>query len=283
MIEMTNGIILINKKSGCTSRDVVNIVSKKLNTKKVGHTGTLDPMATGLLVICVGTATKLCEVLTSDTKEYIATMTFGIKTDTLDTEGKILKDYDAIIDKDSIIKVFNEFKKTYKQEVPIYSAVKVNGKKLYEYAREGTSVSLPKKDVTIYDINMLSYEIINNKTVVKFKCLVSKGTYIRSLINDIASCLNNDAIMSGLNRTMQGNFKLEDANEIDSDYKIINIMDVLKDYYVVNLDKNLEKKVINGCLIDNIYNKDKVLFKNDNNIFLYKDEAGVLKPFKMFL
>ena len=279
---MTNGIILIDKPINYTSRDIVNIVSKKLKTKQIGHTGTLDPLATGVLVLTVGTATKISELLVANKKEYIATMIFGLSTDTLDITGNILSDYDCIIDIDKILSMLNSYKKTYMQEVPIYSAVKVNGKKLYEYARNNIDVVLPKKEVSIYDISLVDYKIENNKTVVKFKCLVSKGTYIRSLIRDLASSINENATMSALVRTKQGIFDINEADKIDSEYNIIPISEVLKDYYTVILDDNIKPKVLNGCKIKNIYNKDYVLFKGDN-LFLYKDFDGVLKPYKMFL
>ena len=208
---MTNGIILIDKPINYTSRDIVNIVSKKLKTKQIGHTGTLDPLATGVLVLTVGTATKISELLVANKKEYIATMIFGLSTDTLDITGNILSDYDCIIDIDKILSMLNSFKKTYMQEVPIYSAVKVNGKKLYEYARNNIDVVLPKKEVSIYDISLVDYKIENNKTIVKFKCLVSKGTYIRSLIRDLASSINENATMSALVRTKQGIFDINEG------------------------------------------------------------------------
>ena len=280
---MTDGIIVIDKPKDYTSRDIVNIVSKKLKTKQIGHTGTLDPLATGVLVLIVGKATKLSEVLTSDKKEYIATMTFGIDSDTLDITGNIKKDEDCILTKEEVINALNCLKKTYNQEVPIYSAVKVNGKKLYEYARNNEEVILPKKEVTIYEIDLLEYNVVDNKTIVKFKCLVSKGTYIRSLIKDIANSINKCAVMSDLRRIKQGNFDINISNKIDDEYNIIPISEVLKDYYTVEMDEKLEKKILNGCIIENTYNKEYVLFKNKDNLFLYKNENNKLKPFKMFL
>ena len=149
-----NGILIVNKDLGYTSRDVVNIVSKVLNTRKVGHTGTLDPMASGVLVLCVGNALKLCELLTNHDKEYVAGVTLGIETDTLDIDGKIISTEDVDIDEDKIIDVVNSFKGSYMQEVPKYSAVKVNGKKLYEYARNNIDVDLPSKMVNISNIEI---------------------------------------------------------------------------------------------------------------------------------
>ena len=139
-----NGILIIDKPKGITSRDVVNKVIKKFNTKKVGHTGTLDPIATGVLVICVGSATKLVSELTSNDKEYIASVTLGIETDSIDTEGKVLKDIDSIKTKEEIVDALNSFKGSYDQEVPIYSAVRINGKKLFLPFSYGRNLYLTK-------------------------------------------------------------------------------------------------------------------------------------------
>ena len=206
-----DGVLIIDKPKGITSRDVVNNVIKIFNTRKVGHTGTLDPLATGVLVVCVGRATKLVNELTSTDKEYIASVTLGIKTDTLDSMGSILFDEGVIKTKEEIISVLNSFVGSYEQEVPVYSAVKINGKKLYEYAREGVNIELPKRKVEIKEIELLDeIEYKDNKTLFKFRCVVSKGTYIRSLINDIANKLDTIGIMTNLRRTRQGNFKIED-------------------------------------------------------------------------
>jgi tRNA pseudouridine55 synthase len=264
-----NGVIVIDKEKGITSRDVVNRVVKEYNTKKVGHTGTLDPIATGVLVVCVGSATKLVSELTNHDKEYIATVELGVLTDTLDITGNIIKKEDVNITKEEILEVLNSFKGKYIQEVPIYSAVKVRGKKLYEYARSNEYVELPKREVEIYSIELLDYKD-NHFT---FKCSVSKGTYIRALINDIATKLGTIGIMTDLRRTRLGKFTLDDCSRGS-----ISIKDVL-DIPVIELDKNIEKKVLNGAKIDDIYNSDKILFVKDNiEIAIY--EKG--KPYIMF-
>ena len=149
-----NGILVVNKPDNYTSRDVVNIIGGILKTKKIGHTGTLDPIATGVLVVCIGNTTKLCELLTSEYKEYIATIKLGIKTDTLDTTGTIIETKDYNVSKNQIKEVLNTFLGTSIQTTPIYSAVKVNGKKLYEYAREGIQVELPKREINITNIEL---------------------------------------------------------------------------------------------------------------------------------
>ena len=282
-----DGIVLVDKKVGYTSRDIVNIISKKLNTKKVGHTGTLDPIASGVLIICVGKATKLVKLLTSEDKEYIATITLGILTDTLDTEGKILKEEKIHINRSDIEDVLNTMRGKYIQEVPIYSAIKVNGKKLYEYAREGKEVILPKREVNIYDISLLEDPIYkDNKTIIKIKCKVSKGTYIRSLSYDIAKKLNTIGIMSSLTRTKQGNYSIDICSSLDeindNNFVLLPIDYFLKDYYEVDMDDNLYKKIKNGVSIDNIYNKEFVKFKYNNNIVaLYKNDNNILKCYIM--
>lgn len=281
-----NGIILIDKPKDYTSRDIVNIVSKKLQTKKVGHTGTLDPLATGLLVLCIGKTLKLSELLVSTKKEYIATMTFGIETDTLDITGNIVKrdsKTKKITTKD-IETVLKKYTGKIIQEVPKYSSVKVNGKKLYEYARKGEEVALPKREVEIFNIEPLSE--INNNTFT-FKCTVSKGTYIRSLIRDIGVSLGTYATMSDLRRTKQGIFNIEDACTLEdienNNYKILDAKDVLKLPKVI-VDKNLEFKVKNGQVLTKFFKEDKAMIINQNNellaIYQKKDDTYV-KPYKM--
>lgn len=269
-----NGIIVINKPKGLTSRDVVNIMCRKLKTKKIGHTGTLDPLAEGVLVLCVGRATKLCELLTSETKEYVAKVVLGINTDTLDITGTVLNENYQYVSKKQIENTLKKFKKTYMQEVPIYSAVKVKGKKLYEYARNNEKIILPKKEVTIYDISLLEYNF-NEKVTFTFKCTVSKGTYIRSLIRDIAGQLNTYATMTDLKRTRQGKFKIEEAIDLESNsFNIIPIIDVL-DIPQKIVSDTLKKKIINGQKLEN---EGQILYldKNKKTLAIYKD-GKVLK------
>ncbi len=282
-----DGIVIIDKESGYTSRDVVNIVGKTFKTKKVGHTGTLDPLATGVLVICVNKATKLVELLTSLDKEYIADFTMGIDTDTLDSEGNILSEEDNHYTKEEIEFALKEMVKTYKQEVPKYSAVKVNGRKLYEYARNNEEVVLPKHEVTIYSLELLDINYQNNKTNIKVKAHVSKGTYIRSLGKDIASILNTTAIMTSLRRTKQGDFNIEEAIKIDDlkEDSLITLDKVLANYERRAVDSNTYKYVINGRPIENKEQKEYLLYTKEGTVLaLYKDDTkGYLKPFKMFI
>ena len=281
-----NGIVIVDKPSKMTSRCVVNEVSKIFNTKKVGHTGTLDPLATGVLVICVNKATKLVERLTFNDKEYVATCLLGLETDTLDIEGKVLKEEESIVKKEDIIDTLNSFIKTYNQEVPVYSAVKVNGKKLYQYARENININLPSRSVSIYDIRLIDEPIYKDgKTEFKFLCHVSKGTYIRSLIRDIAKKLNTVGTMTSLRRTRQGKYKIDTSYTLDSINinSIIPIRDVLG-IKEIELTSDIEKKVLNGAEIDNIYDEKEILFiKNNKEIALYKACGNEkLKIDKMF-
>ena len=273
-------VLYINKPKGVTSFDVVNSISKKFGIKRVGHTGTLDPLATGVLIVTVGTACKIVELLTSHDKEYIATVELGYSTDTLDIEGKVLEKCE-VPNNLNIEEVLNSFQKTYLQEVPIYSAVKVNGKKLYEYARNNIDVELPKKEVTIKEIKLLS----KNNNTFKFKCSVTKGCYIRSLIKDIGIELNTLTTMSDLIRTRQGNVYLDETDEFDTDFTLHSITEAL-DYDIIKVDSSLEKKISNGMKIPNTYNiKDKVIFINESNILLgiYKTDNNELKVWKNFI
>lgn len=282
-----DGVLIVNKEKDVTSRDVVNKICKILNTKKVGHTGTLDPIATGVLVVCVGKATKLVEILTSEDKEYIATVKLGVLTDTLDTDGKVLEEKNVFIKKEDLVSTLNSFVGFYDQEVPIYSAVKINGKKLYEYARSNTEVELPKRRVEIKKIELLEFD----KAHYKFKVLVSKGTYIRSLIKDINDKLKIIGSMSDLIRTKQGDFDIKDSYTIseinDNKYNLLTITDVIRDENSVIIDDALFKVVKNGGLIENVYNKSFVTFiYNEKVVSIYKSyekDNSKMKPYKMFI
>lgn len=284
-----DGIIVVDKPKGWTSRDVVNHVSKILHTKKIGHTGTLDPLATGTLVLCVGKAGKIAELLTSMEKEYLVTACLGIQTDTLDCEGTIQKQIPTHLTKEQIEKTFKKFEITYHQEVPIYSAVKVKGKKLYEYARAGQTVSLPKKEVTIKKLSLTS-EITYEKenTIFSFSATVSKGTYIRSLVRDIASSLKTVGIMTELRRTKQGNFTIKQASTIKQiekgEYQLLPLENVLP-YPKVEVTEELEFKIKNGQKIKK-EKEDIVCFvKNGKVLAIYKEteDKKTLKPWKMIL
>ena len=187
-----NGLVVIDKDKGYTSRDVVNIVSGVLGTKKVGHTGTLDPLATGVMVVGVGKGLKVSELITGYDKVYEARVIIGYETETLDMEGNIVKWGRFDYTKGDIERVIREFPRKYEQVVPIYSAVKVNGKRLYKSARRGDVVDLPKRMVSIYEMDLISdVEVFENHMEFDIRCKVSKGTYIRSLVRDIGNKLGS--------------------------------------------------------------------------------------------
>jgi len=278
-----SGVIALNKKSGPTSRDYVNEISKIFGLKKVGHTGTLDPLAEGVLLITIGKATKIAELLTSTYKEYIAEVIMGIKTDTYDIEGKIIEKAN-IPENINLSAALNHFQTTYLQQVPIYSAIKVNGKKLYEYARNNEKIELPKKSVTIKKIELLSKS--NNKFT--FRAIVSKGCYIRSLINDIGLYLNIPMTMSKLTRISQGDIRIEESYTLEdirnNNFKLLSIEKCLN-YPVIILDKDLAFKVSNGVPIKNNFNiKDKVIFQDQNSKLLgiYQVKNNMLVTWKNF-
>lgn len=284
-----NGIIVIDKPKDYTSRDIVNIVSKKLNTKKVGHTGTLDPLATGVLVLPIGRALKVSELLTSNTKEYIAEVILGYETDMLDITGTEIKRNIPSVTKEELLKVLKSYIGKYNQEVPLYSAVKVGGRKLYEYARSGIPVTPPSKEVEVYSLELIS-DLKHIKGAVEFtiRCEVSKGTYIRSLIRDIAYSLNTYGTMKNLIRTRQGIFTLKDAYTLkdieENNYKLLSIKKCLPNIKTTVIEEPLLTKVKNGMVLDKFFkeNMSLLLDKEGKEIAIYIASGdNKVKPYKM--
>ena len=282
-----DGLLLVNKEENYTSRDVVNVISKIFNTSKVGHAGTLDPIAEGVLVIAVGKGLKLIDFLSCYKKEYIATVSMGFLTDTLDVTGNKIMEFNGFsIDKDTLSDKLKEFVGKSIQTVPLYSAVKENGKRLYEYARKGENIELPKREIEIYDIELLDF----NDKEFKFRVEVSKGTYIRSLIKDIRDILKIPCTMKNLVRTKQGNFKIEDSytlNEIkNGNYKIIPLIDCIDNFFKVEVDDYIAKKISNGRILENRYKEDKIAFINNNQLLAlykpYEKDQTLIKPIKVF-
>ena len=276
-------ILFINKPKNITSFDVVNEISHLFGIKRVGHTGTLDPLATGVMLVAVGQATKIVELLTAEDKEYIADVELGYQTDTYDNTGIVIRKTN-IPDNLALEDTIKKFKKTYYQEVPIYSAVKVKGKKLYEYARKKEKVELPKKEVTIKEIELLA----RTNTTFRFRAKVTKGCYIRSLINDIGIELNTLATMTSLTRTKQGNIAIDATNTLkeikENHYQKHDIEEVLS-YPVVKVEKSLESKIKNGVSIDNNWNiTDKVFIHSHDNKLLgiYQVKGKKLITWKNF-
>lgn len=282
MVKMMNGVIVVNKSKGITSRDVVNKLVKVFGTKSIGHIGTLDPMATGVLVCLIGKYTKLGSIMVNHDKEYIATFKLNVLTDTLDIEGKVLKTDDKKIsleDMNGAIEHFNGL--TYMQEVPIYSAVKVNGKKLYDYARSNEDVILPKKEVTIYKLELVSFE-----DEVKIKCKVSKGTYIRALIRDICAYLGTYGVMTDLVRTKLGDYDISDAYSLDEisngKYKLYRLEDIF-DLDVRYINDDNHKQIYNGNIVKD-KNSNYILYKEGDKAvaFYTRINEEELKPLIMF-
>lgn len=258
-----DGIILINKQISFTSRDVVNIIEKKFRTKKVGHAGTLDPFADGLLILGIEKGTKTLQFLEGYKKTYIATLLLGKTTDTFDTEGKVIDEKTPVLhSNEEISDVLASFLGKIKQIPPIYSALKIKGMKLYEYARKGIEVEIKEREIEIFNIKLISYS--NDTLVFEVEC--SKGTYIRTLAMDIASKLGECGHLINLKRTKIGSFDLTDAKTIDEieEIDIISIYDSLKDFPTEILNEKKSLDIKNGKkYISN--NKDDLIFLVDEN------------------
>ena len=243
-----DGIIIINKTKGCTSHDIVYKIKKMLN-EKVGHTGTLDPMAEGVLPILIGKGTLLSKYLINHDKKYIVELQLGIKTDTADSEGKVIEEQP--VDKErltteSITNILHKFIGKQEQVPPIYSAIKVNGKKLYEYARKGQQVELNPRQIEIYNIDLIDYSLEEEQ--IKFEVFCGKGTYIRSLCEDIATKFGTVGYMKSLKRIQVGDFKIEDSITIDELQKIVENTEIEK-YELENKIISVEKIFENSPLI----------------------------------
>lgn len=291
------GVINIYKEKGFTSHDVVNIVRKTLGRVKTGHTGTLDPDAEGVLPICVGKATKLADYIAADIKEYKAEITLGITTTTEDISGDVIEKRAVESSEEEVKSAINSFVGEYNQTPPMYSAIKVNGKKLYELAREGKEIERKTRLINIYKIRNIK-ALGNNK--YEFYVLCSKGTYIRTLCKDIGEKLGCGGCMSNLTRTRSGNFYIEDSIKIN-DFKdmvsqnklneiLLPVEKVLSNYKTVNIDSKAEKFVLNGNKISISYidEKDiketKVVAKFNNRVVgVYEVLGDFIKPITMLI
>lgn len=266
-----DGIIIVNKEKNWTSNDVVQKI-KGIFHEKVGHTGTLDPLATGVIPVLVGKGTLLSKYLINHDKEYIATIKLGEKTSTGDSEGEILEQKnvdDSILNEALVKSTLKKFEGTITQIPPIYSAIKVNGKKLYEYARKGQSIEIPSRNIEIYEINLLSISKQDKEIIFRVHC--SKGTYIRTLCEDIAKELGTVGFMKELQRIKVGDFLIENSltiSELDDKEKVDNNIITIEKFFAnkenIELDSDSLKKFINGVKIkvpkiDNVY---KIYFQN---------------------
>lgn len=258
-----NGVIIIDKEKGYTSHDVVNIIRKTLNIKKVGHTGTLDPNATGVLPILIGEATKISKYLIEHDKTYIAELTLGSKTTTGDIEGEIIERKNVPeITAIEVEKMLKTFIGKQEQTPPIYSAIKVNGKKAYEYARTGQEVQIKKREIEIHKIKLISYE---NQTIT-FEVSCSKGTYIRVLCEDIAEKLGTVGYMSNLKRTEVDNFKIEQAVTIEE----VKKRPIIVEENIISIEKifeNVEKIQLNEYKLNLFLNGVKLTYNKPNGVY----------------
>ncbi len=300
-----DGMINIYKESGYTSHDVVARLRGILHTRKIGHTGTLDPMAEGVLPVCVGNATKLCETFTDHDKEYEAVMLLGKRYDTLDVTGVMTELHEVMSTEEEIVSAVKSFVGGYDQVPPMYSAKKIDGQKLYDLARSGKTVERKPVFINIYDIGILSVDL--PRVRMRVKC--GKGTYIRSLIDDIGSRLGCGAAMEELTRTKVGNFDINDAirlSELErlsaedriSDV-IITLTDIFWDLEGFIATPVISKLLRNGNVIDaksirqvsphlsDAHDGQRVrMYDSEHNflgVYEYKRSRDIYKPYKMFL
>ena len=279
------GILIINKPKGYTSQDVVSKVKKILNVKKVGHTGTLDPLATGVLPIMIGNYTKLSKYLIEHDKTYLARIKLGEKRDTGDEEGKIIETREVLqdnLDKEKIERVLKSFCGRQKQIPPMYSAIKVNGKKLYEYAREGKKVEIPEREIEIYNIKLKN--INSEKKEIEFEVNCSKGTYIRVLCENIAECLGTIGYMSFLKRIRVDRFVINKAitleeleknsdNKVFLEENLINMDEIFKELPYIVLNNRKKELFLNGVMLT-FEEKDGLYNIYNNEIYL---GTGIIK------
>ncbi len=259
-----DGVLIINKPKGYTSHDIVNIIRKELHIKKVGHTGTLDPNATGVLPILIGNATKISKYLIEHDKTYIAEIKLGEKTTTGDSEGEIIETRNAEKNQpEKIQEVLTKFLGKQKQTPPKFSAIKINGKKAYEYARTGQDIKLEQREIEIFSINLLSYE--NNN--IKFKVKCSKGTYIRTLCEDIAETLGTVGYMNSLERIQVDNFHIEKSvtieqirnNSILIEKNIISIEEIFRKCEKIELNDYKLNLFLNGVQLT--FNQPEAVYR----------------------
>ena len=269
-----DGFIIVNKPKNMTSHDVCNIMRRILKTKKVGHSGTLDPLATGVLVIGVGKATKLLNYLENHDKTYVAEALFGIQTDSYDILGKTLNESNVIPTDEEVDNALLKLKEKKTQIPPIYSSIKVDGKKLYDYARNGEKVEILPRPINIYSLKRVT-NLENNK--VKVEVSANKGFYVRSLINDLGFELNTFATMSDLVRTKAGNYGIEVAQTLEeieeNGPKIYSIEDTFSYLKSIEVNDYIAKLVKNGVILDERQFSGNEMFKiyhNNKLIAIYE-------------
>lgn len=278
------GILLVNKRQGWTSFDAVNFCKRVFGTREVGHLGTLDPMATGVLAVTVGSATKLFDMFLNKAKTYIAEFTFGYSTDTLDAEGQIEDKCDTIPTLEQIEAVLPEFQGEIEQMPPKYSAKKIGGKKAYDLAREGKEFELKPNKVTIHNLKILDY----NKGILKIEIECGAGTYIRSLGRDIATSLNTLATMTSLVRTKLGTWNIEDCIDIKDNInefiqsKLLPIDSVFSNLSTLD-DVQIVSRLLNGqTVITDLTDGDYRLYKDNEFVAIATSKDKHIKMSKYF-
>lgn len=288
-----NGIVNINKPKGFTSHDVVAKLRGILHTKKIGHTGTLDPDATGVLPICVGRATKVADMLTATNKEYVAEVTLGAETDTQDASGQVINSAEVVVTKEEILEALPKFLGEIYQIPPMYSAIKQNGKKLYELAREGKEVEREPRRIEINEIEVLAFDLANNRFTMRVAC--SKGTYIRTLCQDIGRELGCFGHMSELLRTKSGRFGIKEAYTLSEVEDMMNKADlsflqpidkVFEEYPAICITDDKADRVCNGVKVrvsglseGSVY---RVYDQKNNFLTISRAEDGRLTILKTF-
>lgn len=298
---MINGIIIVDKEAGFTSHDVVAKLRGICGQKKIGHTGTLDPAATGVLPVCLGSATKLCDMLGGQDKEYVAELLLGVETDTQDTTGRILAERPVQTTEEEVRRACGEFVGEYAQVPPMYSALKVNGKKLYELAREGREIERKPRPVRIYELEVLKVEL----PVVSMRVVCSKGTYIRTLCADIGEKLRCGGAMRKLRRTRVGNFRIEEAVTLAQLQQrkdagrltegVIPVDSVFADCPMLHVCDDCVSLLENGNTLLPSHTAERTVYGPEQRVRLYRPDgsfAGIYcydgekkryKPVKMFL
>ena len=280
-MDNVNGIILVNKPKGWTSQDVLSKLKKHFHVDRIGHAGTLDPLATGLLVVLLGASTKLSDYLLSDEKEYECEILIGKLSDTEDITGNILEEKDVIQPIENIDKTLNDLVGTLEQEPPMYSSVRYNGRKLYELARDGITVERTKRLIEVRSIKRISdLEYINNTCKFKFNSSVSKGTYIRTLCVEIGKRLGYPALMSELKRIKSGKFHLENSYELseilDNKYEILSNYSAIADKEnIVVINDFLYNRVLHGMKIRVESNYDYIYLVHNNELVgIYEKDSS---------
>ena len=297
-----NGVLNVYKEQGFTSHDVVAKLRGILKIKKIGHTGTLDPDAVGVLPVCIGKGTKLCDLITDWSKTYEAVMLLGTTTDTLDTSGTILSQSEVTVSEMDVLRACNEFVGKYEQIPPMYSALKHNGQKLYELARKGIVIERKPRIVNINSLRVNDINLADSQKTVTITVDCSKGTYIRSLCDDIGKKLGCGACMMKLTRTRVGDFQLDDTltlNQISAlvlkgeiEERIVSVGDIFRDYESITLPEEYANylhngnKIVAGQLPDDIIVNEGSRYRvyDSDNIFIgiYIFAEGVLSPVKIF-